>query len=526
MGRVPSLPLSDVVFFWQNHRKKGVNLMTGHDLVTMRGISKYFPGVRALENVDFTLRAGEIHALMGENGAGKSTLIKVLTGVYPRDGGEIMMEGKPISPSSPLEAQKCNISTVYQEVNLCPNLTVAENIFVGREPLKAGRIDWKTINKRAAQLLRRLNLNIDVTKTLDSYSVAVQQMIAIARAVDVDAKVLILDEPTSSLDENETSRLFEVVRSLKAQGLGVVFVSHFLDQIYELCDRVTVLRNGELVGAYDIDKLPRLELISKMIGKELGDIQSMGKNDAGEGGEVLLEAAGLSAFGRIKDFDLTIRRGEVVGFAGLLGSGRTETAELLFGIAKPEQGTLKLSGSEVSLSSPLDAMHHKIAFCPEDRKVQGIIGDLSVRENIIMGLQAKKGMWNHIPMKEQERIADEYIKLLQIKVSSPEQLIKNLSGGNQQKAIIARWLVTAPDLLILDEPTRGIDIGTKTEIQKMIIRLARENQMSIVFISSEIDEMTRTCTRLAVLRDRVKVAELSGDDIHPDRVMAAIAGGV
>ena len=494
--------------------------MAEEALLTMRGICKYFPGVRALENVDFTLHSGEVHALVGENGAGKSTLIKVLTGVHAKDGGKIAMEGRPISPSSPLEAMKCGISTVYQEVNLCPNLSVAENIFIGREPKKAGGIDWKTINRRAAELLTTLNLNIDVTKTLGSYSVAVQQMIAIARAVDVDAKVLILDEPTSSLDEEETQRLFAVVRKLKAQGLGVIFVSHFLDQIYELCDRITVLRNGELVGAYAVAELPRVELISKMIGKELGDIQSMGKNTALCGDEVLIEADGLSAFGRIQDFDLQIHRGEVVGFAGLLGSGRTETAELLAGVAKPEQGALRMNGREVHFNSPLDAMHHKIAFCPEDRKIQGII-----RENIIIGLQAKKGMWNHIPLKEQERIADEYIKLLQIKVSSPEQLIRNLSGGNQQKAIIARWLVTQPDLLILDEPTRGIDIGTKTEIQKMVIQLAREQHMSIIFISSEIDEMTRTCTRLAVLRDRRKVAELTGDDINSDRVMAAIAGG-
>ena len=499
--------------------------MAEEALLTMRGICKYFPGVRALENVDFTLHSGEVHALVGENGAGKSTLIKVLTGVHAKDGGKIAMEGRPISPSSPLEAMKCGISTVYQEVNLCPNLSVAENIFIGREPKKAGGIDWKTINRRAAELLTTLNLNIDVTKTLGSYSVAVQQMIAIARAVDVDAKVLILDEPTSSLDEEETQRLFAVVRKLKAQGLGVIFVSHFLDQIYELCDRITVLRNGELVGAYAVAELPRVELISKMIGKELGDIQSMGKNTALCGDEVLIEADGLSAFGRIQDFDLQIHRGEVVGFAGLLGSGRTETAELLAGVAKPEQGALRMNGREVHFNSPLDAMHHKIAFCPEDRKIQGIIGDLSVRENITIGLQAKKGMWNHIPLKEQERIADEYIKLLQIKVSSPEQLIRNLSGGNQQKAIIARWLVTQPDLLILDEPTRGIDIGTKTEIQKMVIQLAREQHMSIIFISSEIDEMTRTCTRLAVLRDRRKVAELTGDDINSDRVMAAIAGG-
>jgi simple sugar transport system ATP-binding protein len=500
--------------------------MAEGSLLTMRGVCKYFPGVRALENVDLTLRAGEIHALVGENGAGKSTLIKVLTGVYSRDSGEILMEGKAISPSSPLDAQKHNISTVYQEINLCPNLTVAENIFIGRAPLRAGCIDWKTINARAVELLAKLNLKIDVSRTLGSYSVAIQQMIAITRAIDIDAKVLILDEPTSSLEEKETRRLFDVIRALKKQGLGIIFVSHFLEQVYELCDRVTVLRNGELVGEYELDKLPRVTLISKMIGKELGDIQSMRKNEDGKAGPVSVEAQGLSAFGRIHDFDLAMHRGEVIGFAGLLGAGRTETAELFFGVAKPQKGTIKMEGKEVHFSSPLDAMRHKIAFCPEDRKAQAIIGDLTVRENIIMGMQAKRGMWNHIPRKEQERIADEYIELLQIKVSSPEQLIKNLSGGNQQKTIIARWLVTQPDILILDEPTRGIDIGTKTEIQKMVIRLARENNISILFISSEIDEMIRTCTRLAVLRDRKKVAELTGDEISSDGVMTAIAGGV
>ena len=494
-------------------------------LLIMRGIYKYFPGVKALQNVDFTLRAGEIHALMGENGAGKSTLIKVLTGVYPRDAGEVLMEGTPIAPASPLEAQKAKISTVYQEVNLCPNLSVAENIFIGREPKKAGRIDWKTVNRRAEELVRQLDLPIDVTKTLDSYAVAVQQMVAIARAVNVDAKVLILDEPTSSLDENETQRLFAVVRRLKERGMGVVFVSHFLDQIYELCDRVTVLRNGELVGEYEIGKLPRMELISKMIGKELGNIQSVNAGGAPQAGEILLEAEGVSAFGRIQNLNLTLHRGEVVGFAGLLGSGRTEAAELLFGLAR-RRGRAETGGQASALF--LAAGGHASQNCLLPRRPQGagIIGDLTVRENIILGLQAKKGAWSHIPIKEQERIADEYIRMLQIKVSSPEQLIRNLSGGNQQKAIIARWLVTEPDLLILDEPTRGIDIGTKAEIQKMIVQLAREKNMSIVFISSEIDEMIRTCTRLVVLRDRKKVAELTGGEINSDRVMAAIAGGV
>lgn len=494
-------------------------------LLAMKGICKYFPGVRALENVDFTLRSGEIHALMGENGAGKSTLIKVLTGVYPIDQGEILMEGRKISPRSPLESQHERISTVYQEINLCPNLTVAENIFIGREPIKRGHIDWKLINAHASKLLKRINLNIDVTKTLDNYSVAIQQMVSIARAIDIDAKVLILDEPTSSLDEKEVQELFRVVRNLKDQGLGIIFVSHFLDQIYELCDRVTVLRNGELVGEYEVDKLPKVELISKMIGKELGNIQSMQKRENVTYGEEFLKAEDISAFGKIYDFNQTIYKGEVLGFAGLLGSGRTEVAELLFGVDKPFRGSLSVKGETVKFREPLDAMKHRIAFCPEDRKEQGIIGDLSVRDNILVAMQAKLGIFRHIPMKEQEKIADQYIKMLQIKVSDQNQLIKNLSGGNQQKVIIARWLASQPELLILDEPTRGIDIGTKTEIQKMVIQLAEEKEMSIIFISSELNEMLRTCSHLTVLCDRKKVAELTQEDLDSDKVMAAIAGG-
>lgn len=496
-------------------------------LLEMRYIDKVFPGVKALSNVNFTLRAGEIHSLMGENGAGKSTLVKVLTGVYQRDGGTIVMNGRPISPKTPKEAQECGISTVYQEVNLCSNLTVAENIFIGREPKKHGFIDWKTINQRSEQLLAKLDVHIDVTKTLDNYSVALQQMIAIARAVDVDAKILILDEPTSSLNEEETRHLFKIMRQLQKQGMGIVFISHFLDQIYEICDHVTVLRNGELVGAYEISKLPRLELIAKMVGKELSDVKDMDKfaEKSTPSEEVFLEAKDIGAVGKLREVNVTIHKGEVIGFAGLLGSGRTETAELLFGIETINKGSIRINGKKISLKNPMDAMKEKIGFCPEDRKLSGIIGDLSVRENIILALQAKDGIMHHIPYEEQCRIADDCIKLLKIKVSDREQLVKNLSGGNQQKVIIARWLTTQPNLLILDEPTRGIDVGTKTEIQKMAIALAKQRGMSVVFISSEMDEMVRTCTKLIVMRDRRKVAELTGDDISSDGVMKAIAGG-
>ena len=499
--------------------------MAEEALLTMRGICKYFPGVRALENVDFTLHSGEVHALVGENGAGKSTLIKVLTGVHAKDGGKIAMEGRPISPSSPLEAMKCGISTVYQEVNLCPNLSVAENIFIGREPKKAGGIDWKTINRRAAELLTTLNLNIDVTKTLGSYSVAVQQMIAIARAVDVDAKVLILDEPTSSLDEEETQRLFAVVRKLKAQGLGVIFVSHFLDQIYELCDRITVLRNGALVGEYPVAELPRVKLVAAMMGKDFDDLASIKPEGFSYDADAPLEisARGLSHKGTIKPFDLDIHKGEVIGLTGLLGSGRSELARSIYGADKAQTGTLKVEGKEVKINQPIDAMNLGMGLLPDDRKAEGIIGDLSVRENIILALQAKRGMFKQLSRAKQEEIADRYIDLLQIKTASRETPIKQLSGGNQQKAILARWLATDPNFLILDEPTRGIDIGTKTEIQKLIVQLASEGK-SIMFISSEIEEMLRTCNRMAVLRDGAKVGELDGE-LTQERVMAAIAGG-
>ena len=496
-------------------------------LLEMRNIDKVFPGVRALSNVDFTLHAGEIHSLMGENGAGKSTLVKVLTGVYPKDGGTIRLNGREISPKTPKEAQEEGTSTVYQEVNLCPNLTVAENIFIGREPRRFGFIDWKEVNRRSVELLQKLDVDIDVNKTLDNYPVAIQQMVAIARAVDVDAKILILDEPTSSLNEGETARLFKIVRQLQKQGMGIIFISHFLEQIYELCDHITILRNGELVGSYELAKLPRLELIARMVGKDLNDVKDMDKmaEKSVPSEEVFIETDHAASIGQIKDVSLQIHKGEVIGFAGLLGSGRTETAEMLFGLKDVTGGQLKINGKAEKLANPMAAMKDGIAFCPEDRKLAGIIGDLTVRENIILALQAMDGMFTHIPYSEQVKLADQFIEKLRIKVSDRDQLIKNLSGGNQQKVIIARWLATHPQFLILDEPTRGIDVGTKTEIQKMAVELAKTEGMSVAFISSEMDEMVRTCSKLIVMRDRRKVAELTGEQVSSDGVMQAIAGG-
>lgn len=495
-------------------------------LLTMQGIYKTFPGVKALKNVDFSLRAGEIHALMGENGAGKSTLIKVLTGVEQPDAGKISLAGQPIQARSPLHAQTLGISTVYQEVNLCPNLSVAENIFIGREPKKFGLVDWKELNRRARQLLLdQMDLNLEVTQTLGSYSVALQQMVAIARALVVSAKVLILDEPTSSLDENETEKLFQVIRKLKGDGMGIIFITHFLDQVYAIADRITVLRNGELVGAFETADLPRVQLVAKMIGKELEDLDSVSKAKQHSAGSAhpLLEVHQVGRTGSIKPFDLELNAGEVLGLAGLLGSGRTEIARLLFGIDPFETGVLKINGRSEKTLSPLKSILSGLGLCPENRKADGIIDDLTVRENIILALQASRGWFKYIPFKQQSEIAERYIKALNISTPSAEQLIRNLSGGNQQKVILARWLATNPQILILDEPTRGIDIGAKTEIQKLVLALAGEGK-AIVFISSELEEVIRCSHRVMILRDRQKVGELAGDQINEGQILHTIAG--
>lgn len=497
-------------------------------VLTMRGIYKSFPGVRALQNVDFTLFEGEIHALMGENGAGKSTLIKVLTGVYSKDAGEICIKGihKPVHIKSPQEAQKVGISTVYQEITLCPNLTVAENLFIGRTDDLL--VNWKERNSKAEKLLGGLGIPVKPTQQLSNCSIAVQQMVAIARAVDMECKVLILDEPTSSLDEQEVAKLFALMRELKARGVGIIFVTHFLEQVYEICDKITVLRGGELVGEYQIKDLPKVELVAKMMGKELGDlaaIHSKAQSNTDNSKEIIIEAEELSSTSGIKPFNFTAYKGEVTGFAGLLGSGRSECVRAIFGADRVVKGKLKIKGESVNNTTPIKAMKKGIGYLSEDRKRDGIIGDLSVRENIILALQVMKGFFKPFTKAQSQAFADEYIKLLGIKTASADTPISSLSGGNQQKVILARWLLTHPDYLILDEPTRGIDIGTKVEIQKLVLRLASEG-MSITFISSEIEEMLRTCSRLIVMRDLYVVGELQGEDITQDKIMYTIAGGV
>jgi len=497
-------------------------------VLKMRNIHKSFPGVRALQGVDFTLCEGEIHALMGENGAGKSTLIKVLTGVYTKDEGDIFIKGteKAVAIRSPQEAQKLGISTVYQEITLCPNLSVAENMYIGRESSMVQ--NWKKMNADADKILQSLDIPAKATQQLASCSLAVQQMVAIARAVDMECKVLILDEPTSSLDEQEVAKLFKLMRDLKKKGVGIIFVTHFLDQVYEVCDKITVLRDGQLVGEYEIENLPRVQLVSKMLGKDLDDMADIKGEEAvydkEDASDLVFEADGLFSDAGIKPFNFNIKKGEVNGFTGLLGSGRSECVRAIFGADRVMGGTVKKNGKTVKITKPIEAMKNGIAYLPEDRKRDGIVGDLSVRENIVLALQVKKGFFKPFTKAEAYKFADEYIKLLGIKTASADTPIKSLSGGNQQKVIVARWLLTHPEYLILDEPTRGIDIGTKIDIQKLVLKLASEG-MSITFISSETDEMLRTCSRLVVMRDRKVVGELSGEDLTQNMIMNTIAGG-
>ncbi|WP_029618771.1 sugar ABC transporter ATP-binding protein [Pseudorhizobium marinum] len=497
---------------------------TTHTLLDARGINKSFLGIAALENVDFSLRHGEVHALLGENGAGKSTLIKILTGVYNRDGGTMMLEGTEVAPATVAEAQDLGIGTVYQEVNLLENLTVAENLFLGRQPRRFGLVDKREMRRRARALLQDYGLDIDVDALLSSYSVAIRQIIAIARAVDLSGKVLVLDEPTASLDSHEVEMVFSVLRKLRDRGLGIIIITHFLNQVYDIADRVTVLRNGRMVGTREIDGLPRMELISMMLGRDLQHItrDHHALEETVEATSAPIRFAGYGKRGSIAPFDLDIHPGEVVGIAGLLGSGRTETAFLLFGIDRPDSGTAHIDGEAVKITSPEAAIAHGFGFCPEERKSDGIISEFSVSENIALALQARQGWARPVSARQKAELADEFIRSLDIRPPDPDRPIKFLSGGNQQKAILARWLATGPRLLILDEPTRGIDIGAHTEILRMIERLCADG-MSLVVISSELEELTAVAHRVIVLADRRHVAELTGAAVTADNIMAAIA---
>ena len=495
-------------------------------LLILREISKYFPGVKALDGVDFQLYAGEIHALMGGNGAGKSALIKSINGIYRVDEGKMVMEDKPFQPSRPIDAVHAGISTVFQEINLVPFLSVAENIFLGRQPYKWGRIDWNKIQENSKSILEKMGIDMDVGKPLISFSTAIQQMVAIARALSVSAKILILDEPTASLDRAEVKQLFEILKELKRKNMSILFVTHFLDEVYEISDRITVLRNGRMVGEYETTQLPKMTLISKMLGTSESQASQSGSRPVQrklkENRKTLLHASHIERKGSIHEMDLEIKSNEVLGLAGLLGSGRTELARLLFGVDQIQKGSLSLEGKPARFKTPEDAVKRGIGFCPEDRKLEGIIPEFSVKENMLLALQAQNGMFRQLSNRKQNEITEKFIKLLNIKTPDANQLIKNLSGGNQQKVIIGRWLASRIKFLILDEPTRGIDIAGKEDIKKLIYKLSNDG-LAVLFISSEFEEIVQSADRVVVLRDRKKIKELEGDGIDTQVIMQTIA---
>jgi simple sugar transport system ATP-binding protein len=499
----------------------------GVPVVEMQDISITFGAVRALDQVSLRLFPGEVHALMGENGAGKSTMIKALTGVYTIDSGRIVVGGEQVEFGTPAASQAAGISTVYQEVNLVTNLTVAENMMLGREPRRFGGINTRAMNRKAGETLQRLGLDIDPASVLGDHPIAIQQLVAIARAVDVEARVLILDEPTSSLDADEVAKLFEVMRTLRDDGVAIVFVSHFLDQIYEISDRMTILRNGRLVEERMVSETSQLELVKLMIGRELEALEQIDREvaatDADESGTPVMKVVGLSRKGSLEVTDLELHEGEVVGLAGLLGSGRTELARLLFGADTADTGEIHFRSERRKLRSPRHAIDRKVAFSSEDRKAEGVIGDLTVADNMLLALQASRGWLRPIPQSTRTTLVQEYIEKLDIRPADPQALMRNLSGGNQQKVLLARWLITQPDVLILDEPTRGIDIGAKAQIQATVAELARQG-LSVVFISAELEEVLRLSDRLVVMRDRRKIAERRNDGLGVSDVLEIIAG--
>ncbi len=492
--------------------------------IEMTGVSKAFPGVRALDGVDFRVEAGEVHALMGENGAGKSTLIKIMTGALRGDGGEIRLDGRPVQIGGPGDAQALGIGAVYQEVNLIPTMSVTKNLTLLRQPRRFGLIDWRAARERARERLRRLDVDIDVERPLGSYSVAVQQLVAIARALEDDTRVLVLDEPTASLDANETALLFKIVRDLKARGLAIVFITHFIDQVYAIADRISVLRNGRLVGCAPTAELPPPQMIALMLGRELERAEERtAQTPSAVRGEPILVAEGVGRRRLMQPFDLSLRAGEVVGLAGLLGSGRTEVAKLIFGAIKSDSGAMTVAGAPVGAASPGRSLHLGIAFCPEDRKAEGIVAELSVRENIVLALQTKRGVFRRLSHSEQQALADNMIEALAIATPDAEKPVGQLSGGNQQKVVLARALASEPRILILDEPTRGIDVGAHAEIVALIRRLCADG-LGLVVASSELDELVAVSDRIAVLKDRRKIGEIEERAINRQTIIDTIAG--
>ena len=510
-------------------RREEVDGDRGGSLLRMRGIDKSFGGVPAVRDASLEVGRTEVHALVGQNGAGKSTLIKILTGVYRRDAGEIEFDGQPVEFSSTQQAQTSGVSTIYQEINLVAMRSVSENVFLGREPRRLGALDWRQMNAETHKILGRFGLeDVDVTRPLGSLNVAVQQMVAIARAVSYDARLVIMDEPTSSLDEREVATLFDVIRALKASGVSTIFVSHRLDELYAVCDRVTVMRDGQTVADLPMSEVTKLELVAVMLGKELGEVRRSGATGFGEGAhearDAVLEGQRLARGKMLRDASVRVGGGEIVGLAGLLGAGRTELARVLAGADEREGGELRVAGEPTDFSSPADAIKARIGYLSEDRKTFGIVPEMSVRDNLTLALLPALSRRGIVVRQDQERVVNRFIERLGIKTSGPDQPIRELSGGNQQKVLLARALALEPRLLILDEPTRGVDVGAKGEIQGLINELA-DDGLGVLMISSELEEITEGANRVVVMRDGRTVAELPRADVSQEAIMAAMAHG-
>lgn len=493
-------------------------------ILEMTGIRKSFPGVRALKGIDFKMRPGEIHALMGENGAGKSTLIKILTGVYQKDEGTILLDGRQVEIKSTIDAQNMGISTVYQELNMIPHLSVGENIYVGRYPKKNNVIDWNALYDNAQKLLDDMGLNINAKAMLDNYGTAAQQMVSIARAISLNCKIIVLDEPTSSLDTDEVQVLFQLIRSLQKKNIAILFISHRLDEVYEISDRITVLKDGMYEGTYLTSELSQSELVTKMVGRELDKRDKTVREHKNSSEECVISLEQIVSRPKLKNISLHVKKGEIVGLAGLLGSGRTETAQVMFGYTVPDAGNILLKGEKVSLRSPRDGLKHKMAFCTENRREEGIIPNMSVKDNILLSSLKTISSHGFLNRAKGDKIVQQYIERFQIKTPSPEQKIKNLSGGNQQKVILARWLATDPDFIIFDEPTRGIDVGAKRDVENLVAQIA-DMGIAVLLISSEMSELSRNCDRVYVLRDGNVAGEVSGEEINPDTITEIMAEG-
>jgi monosaccharide-transporting ATPase len=500
-------------------------------LLVMRGIEKRFNGVPALSGASLEVGPGEVHALIGQNGAGKSTMIKILTGYYTKDAGEIWFNGAPFHADSPKNAQAGGISTIYQEINLVPYRSVAENIRIGHAPRRFGFLDWQRMHREAEKVLAHFKVEIDVRQPLSAYTTAIQQMVAIARAVSFEAKLVIMDEPTSSLDDHEVAVLFDVVRHLKASGVAVIFVSHKLEELYVVCDRVTVMRDGRTVLSGTLAGFTKLDLVTTMIGRALesaGDEQTAFRESAHAAdqrtGSLLLDVRNLSVGRKVTDASLQLSAGEIVGLAGLLGSGRTELARAVFGADRPDGGEMEYDGTTFAPGTPAAAIAAGIGFCSEDRKLDGTVPDMSVRENLTLALLPHLARAGVVDREKQREVVDQFIRRLAIKCSSSDQPIRELSGGNQQKVLLARWLCMNPRLLILDEPTRGIDVGAKAEIQFLIGQLAADG-LGVLMISSEMEEILEGSDRVFVLREGKTVANLEREQISEEAIMAAMADG-